>query len=158
MTATDQLRRQLVELPAAEAMALLGSVQYGRVVFTARALPAVRPVNHLVDRGDIVIRTNLGTAVSAAVDGTGTGTGTVVAYQADHVDPVRRLGWSVVVTGYARVVTDPAEVERFETALVPWIDGPMDTVIRIHPEIVTGFRLTTQGPTTARPYRSARSA
>ncbi|HZN70429.1 MAG TPA: pyridoxamine 5'-phosphate oxidase family protein, partial [Micromonosporaceae bacterium] len=91
MTATDQLRRQLVELPAAEAMALLGSVQYGRVVFTARALPAVRPVNHLVDRGDIVIRTNLGTAVSAAVDGTGT----VVAYQADHVDPVRRLGWSV---------------------------------------------------------------
>jgi hypothetical protein len=119
-------------------MTLLAGAGYGRVVFTARALPAIRPVNHIVDRGDVVIRTSLGTALTASVDGAGA----VVAYEADDIDPSRRVGWSVVITGYARPLTDPAEVERLEAALIPWVDGPLDTVIRIHPEIVTGFRLT----------------
>jgi hypothetical protein len=30
-------------------MSLLASVPLGRIVFTARALPAIRPVSHLVD-------------------------------------------------------------------------------------------------------------
>ncbi|WP_181800149.1 glycine radical domain-containing protein [Streptomyces ipomoeae] len=35
--------------------------------------------------------------------------GAVVAFEADEVDTSARAGWSVVVTGRATVVTDPAE-------------------------------------------------
>lgn len=41
----------------AEAMRRLAGVSYGRVVFTLNALPAIRPVYHLVDNGHIIIRT-----------------------------------------------------------------------------------------------------
>ena len=41
------------ELERAEAMRLLASIGYGRVVFTLNALPAIRPVNHLVDDGRV---------------------------------------------------------------------------------------------------------
>ncbi|MBX6354957.1 MAG: pyridoxamine 5'-phosphate oxidase family protein [Micromonosporaceae bacterium] len=130
--------RGLVEVDRAEAMALLGSVAYGRVVFTLNALPAVRPVNHLVDGEDIIIRTRLSSAVGSRVR---PAPGVVVAYQADQIDPDRRLGWSVVVTGYASPVTAPDQIARYEAALIPWVDMTMDTVLRIRPQIVTGFRL-----------------
>ena len=41
--------RVFKELTANESMRLLASVAVGCVVFTDRALPAIRPVNHLVD-------------------------------------------------------------------------------------------------------------
>ncbi|MGC0342598.1 hypothetical protein RKD20_007632 [Streptomyces sp. SLBN-8D4] len=46
-----------IELGSVEALRLLGSVSLGRIVFTRHALPTVRPVNHVLDGGDIVIRT-----------------------------------------------------------------------------------------------------
>ncbi|MGV9899629.1 pyridoxamine 5'-phosphate oxidase family protein, partial [Streptomyces tendae] len=52
--------RRSIELGAEEALALLGSVSLGRVVFTRQALPTIRPVNHVLDDGDIVIRTHEG--------------------------------------------------------------------------------------------------
>ncbi|HEX6871329.1 MAG TPA: pyridoxamine 5'-phosphate oxidase family protein [Micromonosporaceae bacterium] len=132
----DRIRSELTD---SDALRLLGDAPVGRVVFTNRALPAIRVVNHLVDRGDIIIRTSLGTQFGGLV---GSGRGVVVAYEADAIDVTRRTGWFVAVTGLARTVTDPELVSRYEGALRPWIDGPMDCVIRIRPEIVTGFRLT----------------
>jgi len=131
--------RRLTPLLPAEALTLLASVPFGRVVFTQNALPAIRPVNHLLDRGRIIVRTRLGAKVATTADAF---TPTVVAYEADQLDPIRRLGWSVVVTGYARQITDPAETTRLHAALTPWVDMTMDTVIAIEPELVTGFRLT----------------
>jgi hypothetical protein len=131
--------RRLVELPPDEAIRLLGSVSYGRIVFTNRALPAIRPVNHLVDRGDVIIRTHLGAAVMTAAT-----EGMVVAYEADAIDPDTRVGWSVVVTGIARVVAEPVQAARYQHLLHAWVQtGPArDQVIRIRPDLVTGFRLT----------------
>jgi len=68
----------------------------------------------------------------------------VVAYQVDDIDAVRRTGWSVMVTGLARTVTDPARVARYEQLLRPWVGRVMDTVVAIEPEIVTGIRLLEQ--------------
>lgn len=130
--------RQLVELDRTAAMALLASVDYGRIVFTHNALPAIRPVNHLVDDGEIIIRTRLSAKVTAAAAEI---QGAVVAYEADVIDPVRRVGWSVVVTGLARPVTDPERIDRYQRRLRPWVNQVMDTVVGIKPEIVTGFRL-----------------
>ncbi|HEU4421298.1 MAG TPA: pyridoxamine 5'-phosphate oxidase family protein [Pilimelia sp.] len=131
------------ELDAAEALRLLASVSVGRVVFTEAALPAIRPVNHLVDDGEIIIRSRLTTRIGQTI---GTQPETVVAYQADDLDPVSRTGWSVVATGLARLVTDPARIERYEALLHPWVNTVMDTVISIQPEIITGFRLVPDDP------------
>ncbi|MCB5163844.1 pyridoxamine 5'-phosphate oxidase family protein [Streptomyces bambusae] len=132
--------RTVEELTSGEALALLGSVGLGRVVFTRHALPAVRPVNHLLDAGDIIIRPHDGSTLTALLESP-EGAGVVVAYEADTIDPATRLGWSVVVTGYATSVTDPAELERFTRLLRPWVDGTFTGAIRITPALVTGFRL-----------------
>ncbi|MFI0813085.1 pyridoxamine 5'-phosphate oxidase family protein [Streptomyces echinatus] len=131
-----------VDLDRAEALRLLGSVSLGRVVFTRQALPTVRPVNHILDGGDIVIRTHEGAALTSRAKESQSA-GVVVAYEADAIDPETHLGWSVVVTGYARLVTDPAELARLRGLLVPWMRQPeMDQAVRIRPELVTGVLLT----------------
>jgi Pyridoxamine 5'-phosphate oxidase len=129
--------RELAELPKDEALRLLASVPFGRVVFTARALPAVRPVNHLVEGNRIIIRTSLGSALSTDVNDVGT----VVAYEADEIDPVTRQGWSVVVVGRALPVTDGLLSARYRQALQPWAAGHRDEVIAISTDMVTGYRL-----------------
>lgn len=93
-----------------------------RVVFTAGALPAIRPVNHLIDNRETIIRTHLGGAITDAVGGAAG----VAAYEADQIDPRQRLGWSVVVTGRLNPVAEPAHGRHHPHP----------------PKIVTGFRLT----------------
>ena len=128
--------RQQRELAREEALRLLGTVPLGRVVFTDRALPAIRPVNHIVDNGHVIIRSSIGSGIGGAA-----GDGLVVAYEADALDPDTRTGWSVVVTGFAKLVHDADDVARYERLLDPWVDGHLDCVIRIPPDLVTGYRL-----------------
>ncbi|MFF1907558.1 pyridoxamine 5'-phosphate oxidase family protein [Kitasatospora sp. NPDC058218] len=136
--------RRLVPIERAEALRLLGSAPFGRIVFTVRALPAVRPVNHLLVDDTVVIRTHDADALGAATLGAG-GAGVVVAYEADAIDPQTRLGWSVVVTGYARPVTDPVRLARYRALLTPWVDAATDHTVAIQPDLVTGYRLTAGG-------------
>jgi len=136
----DDVVRELVELDRAEAMRLLASIDHGRVVFSREALPAIRPVNHVVDAGRVIVRTRLTAKVSTAVRASAN-SGVVVAYEADDLDPQRRTGWSVVVTGLATTITDPEQVARYERLLHPWVNMAMDTVIAIDPGIVTGLRI-----------------
>jgi nitroimidazol reductase NimA-like FMN-containing flavoprotein (pyridoxamine 5'-phosphate oxidase superfamily) len=129
--------RPTVELTPAESWQLLASVSLGRIVFTQHAMPAIRPVNHLIDDETIIIRSHLG----AVITGRAAGDGTVVCYEADDIDPVRHTGWSVIVTGMARLVHDPAAVTRYQQLLQPWADGQMDYVIAVEPQLITGLRL-----------------
>jgi hypothetical protein len=131
------MARRLKELSRQECLRLLGSVPMGRIVFTHQALPAIRPVNHIVDDGDIVIRSHRAAAITAVA----TRAGVVVAYEADMIDSADQLGWSVIVTGRAYMVEDPADVARYQRLIHPWVNGEMDQVIRVSPEIITGFEL-----------------
>ncbi|KOV53590.1 pyridoxamine 5'-phosphate oxidase [Streptomyces sp. AS58] len=145
MAAGEMRAHRRIDLDHAEALRLLGSVSLGRIVFTRQALPTVRPVNHVLDDGDIVIRTHEGAALTSHAQETDS-TGVVVAYEADAIDPDTHLGWSVVVTGYAQLVTDPVELERICGLLKPWVPmEPMDQAVRIRPELVTGVLLTETG-------------
>jgi nitroimidazol reductase NimA-like FMN-containing flavoprotein (pyridoxamine 5'-phosphate oxidase superfamily) len=130
--------RQALDLTDAECWQLMRNVSLGRIVFTQRAMPAIRPVNHVVDDGKIVIRSHAGAAIvsRAVADG-----GSVVCYEADDLDPVRHTGWSVIVTGMARLVREPTAIARYQELLEPWIAGQLDHVIAIEPEFVSGIRL-----------------
>ncbi|WP_158888126.1 pyridoxamine 5'-phosphate oxidase family protein [Amycolatopsis anabasis] len=127
--------RRFSELSRAEALRRLGSVGVGRIVFTEDALPAIRPVNHVVDGGAVIIRSHAGAALLSAV-------GTVVAYEADVIEEDDRIGWSVIVTGVARQVRGAEALARYHRILHPWVDRDMEYVIRIEPELVTGFALS----------------
>src|SRR5215470_16313700 len=113
--------RPTLELTAAESWQLLAGVSLGRIVFTRHAMPAIRPVNHLVDDETIIIRSHLGAAIVARAED-----GAVVCYEADEIDPVRHTGWSLIATGMARLVRDPAAISRYEQLLRPWTDSQMN--------------------------------
>ncbi|HUY48391.1 MAG TPA: pyridoxamine 5'-phosphate oxidase family protein [Streptosporangiaceae bacterium] len=130
--------RRLEALPREESLRLLGSVSLGRLVFTHLALPAIRPVNHLVEGDQIIIRAYLGTAINTAV---GNHSGIVVAYEADMIDPGSHLGWSVIIVGRASRLSDAAAIARYRQILQPWVTDGMDDVITIHADMVDGFRL-----------------
>jgi nitroimidazol reductase NimA-like FMN-containing flavoprotein (pyridoxamine 5'-phosphate oxidase superfamily) len=130
--------RQTVELTEAESWQLLGSVQLGRIVFTHHAMPTIRPVNHLVHDRTIIVRSHLGAAI---VEHAATEEGTVVCYEADDINVVRHTGWSVIATGMARLIRDPDAVARHEQQLEPWVERPMDYVLAVMPQTITGLRL-----------------
>ncbi|MGW7296939.1 pyridoxamine 5'-phosphate oxidase family protein [Streptomyces sp. NPDC054829] len=125
------------ELDRQECLRLLAKVPVGRIVHTRHALPAVLPVNFsLADEGAVLLRTAVGSELVRAVDGT------VVAFEADQVDAATQSGWSVIVTGPAAVITDPAEIARLEhTGPRSWVPSPSEVFVRIEPELVTGREL-----------------
>lgn len=124
-----------------ECLRLLAKAPVGRIVFTRHALPAVLPVNFSIDTDtSVMLRTSASSELVRAVDGV------VVAFEADAFDATLRSGWSVVVTGRAAVVTDPAEHERLSrTGPRSWMPIPDGVFVRIESEIVTGRELGDTG-------------
>ena len=129
--------RRLEQLSRSEALQLLGTVSLGRLVFTHQALPAIRPVNHVVEGESIIVRATAGAAITSVASQSGI----VVAYEADDIDSDTRLGWSVIVVGTARLMTDEHAAARYRARLRPWIAGSADDVITISAELITGYRL-----------------
>lgn len=127
---------ELEVLTPTESLRLLGSVPVGRIVFTDRALPAIQPVNFVLDDHAIVIRAGEGSKLAAAIRNA------VVAFQADSFDPEYRQGWSVTAVGHAQEVVDPLERNRLDALpLHPWAPGARDHLIRIPVELVHGRRI-----------------
>lgn len=119
-----------------ECQDLLGQVPLGRIVFTDRALPAIQPVNFVMAAGEVVILTSAGSKLAAAARNA------VVAFEIDQFDQKLATGWSVVVIGHARVITEPSELERMQALpLTPWTPGDPAHYIAITPELLNGRRL-----------------
>ncbi|HEX6360832.1 pyridoxamine 5'-phosphate oxidase family protein [Actinophytocola sp.] len=134
---TETQPRRLGPEERAEALRLLGSVPYGRIVFTERALPAISPVSHIVDRGDVIVRVYAESAVLRAI-------GQIVAYEADHVDENATVDWSVVVIGVAEKEERAEEIARYDPLLTPALAPGTTHLIRIRPEVVTAQLSTTR--------------
>ena len=130
------------ELSSEECLHLLGSVPVGRVGLSIGALPVVLPVNFSLVDGDIVFRTADGTKFHAAANGV------VLAFEADGYAPDGTSGWSVLVQGFSRVVTEPSELQQVrDSNLQPWaLDGSADRVLRITPTRLTGRRFERSNP------------
>lgn len=123
-------------LSSDECLVLAGTVSIGRIVFTDRALPAVQPVNFVLDNGCVIIRTTEGTKLAAATRHA------IVAFEVDDFDSNAQAGWSVTLVGRAEPVRDPAESDRLAgLPLRSWASGARVRFIRIIPELVNGRRL-----------------
>ena len=118
-----------------EAIGLLKSGVVGRLIYTSRALPAVMPVSYVVRDGGILIWTGSGFSLVHSLRGA------VVAFQVDDLDHVSRSGWSVTVTGMARVVIDGPTLAQARTdGPESWAPSAKDHLVRIPLTMVTGRR------------------
>jgi len=127
--------RSLETLSKRDAVALLSTVSVGRVVFTVGALPAIVPVAFAVHGDAIVMRTSPESRLARAAPGG------VLAFEVDDVDPATRTGWSVVVTGLASTVSDPAERAVINGMVETFAPGQIDACIRLPLTVVTGRRV-----------------
>ena len=105
----------------------------GRFVFLAELGPVALPVNFRLTDGDIVFRTRAKGALAVAA-------GTVVSFEVDHIDEAMSEGWSVLVTGRARLVDDPPELERIIDSgdIEPWPGGRREALMRIETQAISG--------------------
>lgn len=132
--------RLTVEIERAEALRLLAAAPFGRIVFTHDALPAVRPVNHVIGAdGSIVFCTRLSAGLVPAL-----GRSVIVAYQADDIDPVRRTGWSVLAIGPAHAIAAGELAAEYARRLGTW-DDPAGALFGMEPTLVSGTRVIEGG-------------
>lgn len=117
---------------------LLGQAGLGRVAVNRDGVPHVVPVNYALLDGQVVFRSGSGTKHDAAL------AGQPVSFQVDDIDADAHTGWSVLVSGTARLVTDPDELARIDTlGLVAWAPGGRHDVISVAPDLVSGREILT---------------
>ena len=127
-------------LSESDCWTLLRHVDVGRLATpTSHGGVDVFPVNHIVDQGSIVFRTDKGTKVSNAVDAS------EVAFEADNAactyDEQRDDPWSVVVHGVAELIANDSELfDSFELVVRPWHVSNKPYYIRLVPTAVSGRR------------------
>ncbi|MGW5609131.1 helix-turn-helix domain-containing protein [Streptomyces sp. NPDC003753] len=125
------------ELTTQECRELLSTHGVGRLAVTTASGPVVVPVNYSVMDGTLVFRTQPHAVPAQA-------SGSQVAFEIDHIDGALSQGWSVLVRGQARAVTNPDSVRRLEEQAysTPWAGGQRELWIRIEPLSITGRRIT----------------
>ena len=129
-------RNGLEVLAPDECLRLLATATLGRIGVTSGALPTVLPINFRFDGSRLLFRTGVGTKLDAATHNA------VVAFEVDEIDPLAHTGWSVVVQGVARELTDPEEAADAERVpIAHWAPGENHRVVAIQPEIVSGRRI-----------------
>jgi nitroimidazol reductase NimA-like FMN-containing flavoprotein (pyridoxamine 5'-phosphate oxidase superfamily) len=129
-------RTWLEHLPQPECWELLSCTPVGRIGVLVDSAPEVYPVNHAVDARTIVFRTERGVKLR------GLDRSPSVCFEVDGYDPATRTGWSVLVKGRAREVTDAEEVRRLLALdLRYWSVGPKPRWVRLEPTEVTGRRI-----------------
>jgi nucleotide-binding universal stress UspA family protein len=130
----------LEEIPEEECLALLAGKSVGRLVVVHDDAPIAFPVNYVLDGRTVAVRTDPGTKLDWGTLGR-------VAFEVDDIDEERRQGWSVVVQGVGRDVTDGVDAwsERMRSKeLVPWVGGERQHWIAIASPRITGRRIRNQ--------------
>lgn len=139
------------ELDASECRELLAGGEVGRVALCTAAGPQIVPVTYVVDGASVVFRTTpygvLGRNVSRGR----------VAFEVDEVDRHSRVGWSVVATGRASVIEDPAEVALIRAFRdpQPWAEGSRLLYVRLVWDSLTGRRVRGRGGEATRHDRTS---
>ena len=131
----------LYELTEADCRALIAAGGVGRFLFVqASRGPVAIPVNFRMDGTDVVFRTSGDSAVSEGIHQQ------PVSFDVDHLDDVLGEGWSVLLTGTARVISGDAEMSRVRALdIEPWAGGDRSVYVRLSPTQITGRRIRIRG-------------
>ncbi|MFD6180948.1 MULTISPECIES: pyridoxamine 5'-phosphate oxidase family protein [Streptomyces] len=125
--------RRMIEVSGTEALWLLEGSTQGRLVYIQREVAVVRPAAHVMEYGRLVVRAPV---QAATIPGRA-----LLTYQVDEIRSPAGAGWTVSAHGPADVIADPDEAAHYRRTLPGWAHGPHDTLLRLHPQSVSGFRL-----------------
>jgi nitroimidazol reductase NimA-like FMN-containing flavoprotein (pyridoxamine 5'-phosphate oxidase superfamily) len=119
-----------------ECLELLQQVVVGRIGYVTDGVAIILPVNFTVLDGDIVFCTAKGSTLKwLSLRGR-------LSFQADESRWADCEGWSVLIHGVAREVTDPSELEMLRRGtLRSWLRSPAEHWVRIRIETISGRAL-----------------
>ena len=128
----------LVVLDEDECWELLGSVRVARVGINVDGRIDVLPINHTVIDGHIAWLSGTGTKLGIAA------AEAPIALEADQIDEDTKHGWSVLVHGTARIVTDDDVKQRlFDAETSPWAAPDQRTIwIEVADPVLSGRRVS----------------
>jgi uncharacterized protein len=132
---------RLEEIPEPECLEILAQHSLGRVAIVVDGRPQIFPVNYGLRGKVVVFRTASGTKLAYAPT-------TPVAFEIDHYDPSEGVGWSVMVQGIARDVTDAGDDFSWTARGVeayPAAPGTKLHRVAIDPTAITGRRFAIDG-------------
>ncbi len=124
------------DLDEATCWHLVAQEVVGRVAFIQNFELWILPVNSAVVGGRVVFRTSDDSMLRAAGDNS------MVAFEADHTDRINETGWSVLVRGRLRDVTnDPDRGSWHELTVRPWAPGPRNRRMAIETAAISGRKI-----------------
>ncbi len=126
-------------LSRGECMRLLPMAPIGWISYCHASHPQLVPVNFLVHQDEVVARTTYGDKLAAAAHELTMSVGVA------DIDPVTRTGWSVIVTGRARLLGDADDLDLAGITLGPleaWAPGEKDFYIAIPATEISGRRIS----------------
>jgi transcriptional regulator with XRE-family HTH domain len=131
----------LESLSREQCMQLVAPGGVGRFLFVEPGRgPMAIPVNFRMDGDDIVFRTTSDDSLAEGVHGQ------PVSFDVDHLDDALGEGWSVLLSGTASIITDPAALDHAKAlGIEPWAGGDRHTYVRVAVTQVTGRRIRVTG-------------
>ncbi len=136
MTENAHDHAQMEILSSEECFELLGSVPVGRIAFVADGHLQIFPVTFAVSEDRVVLRSAIGSKLDAAEMARD------VAFEADQWHDQDRSGWSVMIEGRVRSVTEEDRIATLENLdLDPWLAGTNMRWIEIVVSDISGRRL-----------------
>lgn len=127
----------LEDISEEERLELLASQSVGRIAVVSGGRPLIFPVNYIVEDRTVAFRTDPGTKLEAATMGP-------VAFEIDGIDALYHSGWSVLVQGVGRELTDALDAwsERVTARyLLPWAVGAKEHWVAISQPVFSGRRI-----------------
>ncbi len=134
-TKVAQLDKQLLQ-------ERLRRARVARIGYVEDDEPVIVPINVVVDDDERVVFCTAADSPLADLDGRR------VAIEIDGIDPPRRSGWSILVRGVARDVSNASDPEAARANALPvdcWAPGTRDRRFVVRPHSVTG-RVIPVGP------------
>jgi hypothetical protein len=127
---------RLQVLTVRECLEHLRSRDLGRLAFQVDGDVEILPINYAIDGRVVVFRTASLTRLQRSLRAR-------VTFEVDSWDLVAEVGWSVVLKGVARDVTDgtdPFSIALRRGGVVPLAPGKREQWIAIYPSAITGRR------------------
>jgi nitroimidazol reductase NimA-like FMN-containing flavoprotein (pyridoxamine 5'-phosphate oxidase superfamily) len=125
----------LREIEPSRCLQLLEAVSYGRLATIDAGEPVLVVVNHLVEDGDIYLRTRPEAHLARLTEG---GRVAKAVFEVDSAYPAAQSAWSVMARGRLTREHGEKRSAALRSRLTAWAQGERDVILHLQVEQLTG--------------------